>query len=63
MRIQVYTIALTVPDAPPMVKKHAHYVSLARGGHGAAREVCELIMHAQGTLDRILEAYLKDSPA
>lgn len=53
-------LALTVPDAPLLVKKHADYVSVARGGHGAAREVCELIMHAQGTLDRALEAYLKD---
>jgi len=54
-------LALTVPDAPPLVKKHADYVSVARGGHGAAREVCELIMHAQGTLDRSLEFYLKGS--
>ena len=54
-------LALTVPDAPLLVKKHADYVSVARGGRGAAREVCELIMHAQGTLERSLEAYLKSS--
>jgi 3-deoxy-D-manno-octulosonate 8-phosphate phosphatase (KDO 8-P phosphatase) len=52
-------LALTVPDAPSLVKKHADYVSNARGGRGAAREVCELIMHAQGTLESSLEAYLK----
>ncbi len=51
-------LALTVPDAPVLVKQHADYVSQARGGHGAAREVCELIMHAQGTLARQLEPYL-----
>lgn len=51
-------LALTVPDAPLFVKQHADYVAQARAGHGAAREVCELIMHAQGTLDARLQAYL-----
>jgi len=44
-------LAVTVPEAPPAVRRHAHYVTRARGGHGAARELCELIMHAQGTLE------------
>jgi 3-deoxy-D-manno-octulosonate 8-phosphate phosphatase (KDO 8-P phosphatase) len=52
-------LALTVPNAPLMVKQHAHYVTRAAGGHGAVREACELIMHAQGTLAKTLEAYLK----
>jgi 3-deoxy-D-manno-octulosonate 8-phosphate phosphatase (KDO 8-P phosphatase) len=42
--------AATVPDAPVIVRRHAHYVTRARGGRGAVRELCELIMHAQGTL-------------
>ena len=42
--------AATVPDAPAAVRRHAHYVTRARGGRGAVRELCELIMHAQGTL-------------
>ena len=42
--------AATVPEAPPAVKRHVHYVTLAGGGRGAARELCEIIMHAQGTL-------------
>jgi 3-deoxy-D-manno-octulosonate 8-phosphate phosphatase (KDO 8-P phosphatase) len=52
-------LALTVPDAPLAVKQHADYVTRAGGGRGAAREVCEMIMHAQGTLERQLEVYLK----
>ena len=52
-------LALTVPDAPPAVKQHAHYVTRAFAGRGAAREVCELIMHAQGTLEHALAVYLK----
>ena len=43
-------LAVAVPDAPAVVRRHAHYVTRARGGRGAAREVCELIMHAQGSL-------------
>ena len=51
--------ALTVPGAPLIVKQHAHYVTRAGGGGGAVREVCELIMHAQGTLEARLQSYLK----
>jgi len=51
-------LALTVPDAPLAVKQHSDYVTRACGGRGAAREACELIMHAQGSLGRRLEAYL-----
>jgi len=47
-------LALTVPEAPFAVRRAADYVTRARGGRGAVREVCELIMHAQGTLERQL---------
>jgi len=39
-----------------VVRRHAHYVTRAPGGHGAARELCELIMHAQGTLEARIAA-------
>jgi 3-deoxy-D-manno-octulosonate 8-phosphate phosphatase (KDO 8-P phosphatase) len=52
-------LALTVPAAPLLVKQHADYVTQAHGGHGAAREACELIMHAQGTLEPALAAFLR----
>lgn len=52
-------LALSVPEAPLFVRQHAHYISRASGGRGAVREVCELIMHAQGTLDKKLQTYLK----
>ena len=44
--------AATVPAAPALVRRHSHYVTRAHGGHGAVRELCELIMHAQGTLQK-----------
>ncbi len=49
---------VTVPEAPQIVRDHAHYVSRRNGGHGAVREVCELLMSVQGTLDAQLAPYL-----
>ena len=45
-------LAVTVPDAPPAVRKRVHHVTRAPGGRGAVREICELIMSAQDTLER-----------
>ena len=42
--------AIAVADAHPLVIEHAHWITKEKGGRGAAREVCELIMHARGTL-------------
>src|SRR5258706_4671673 len=49
----------TTPEAPEDVRKRVHYVAAAHAGAGAAREVCEYIMRAQGTLEGVLEDYLK----
>lgn len=51
-------LALTVPDAPDLLKHHAHYVTCQAGGYGAVREACELILQAQGKLDDMLRPYL-----
>ncbi len=51
-------LAVAVQDADEMVKKHAHWVTSAGGGKGAAREVCELLMEAQGTLQDQIERHL-----
>jgi len=45
-------------EAPEFVRRHAHYVSRAPGGAGAVRELCELLMQAQGTLEAQLASYL-----
>jgi 3-deoxy-D-manno-octulosonate 8-phosphate phosphatase (KDO 8-P phosphatase) len=50
--------AASVPGAPEAVRSRAHYVSVAAGGNGAVREVCEFIMRSQGTLDAQLARYL-----
>jgi 3-deoxy-D-manno-octulosonate 8-phosphate phosphatase (KDO 8-P phosphatase) len=51
-------LAIAVQDAAPLVKQHAHWTTDHGGGRGAARDVCELIMRAQGTLDAQLQHYL-----
>ena len=51
-------VAVAVADASPLVREHAHWITASPGGHGAAREVCERIMQAQGNLERLLAAYL-----
>ncbi len=45
-------------DAHPFVKTHAHYISTNPGGRAAAREVCDLILNAQGQLEAMQKAYL-----
>ncbi len=52
-------LAVAVQDAHPLVKRHAHWITANRGGRGAARDVCELIMEAQGHLDAALRQYLE----
>lgn len=51
-------LAITVQDAHPLAKQHAHWQTPQPGGQGAARDVCELIMQAQGTLEAQFEQYL-----
>jgi len=50
-------LAIAVQDADAIVKKHAHWITPANGGKGAAREVCELIMEGQGTLQDQIERH------
>lgn len=50
--------AASVPNAHIEVRTRVHYVTRAAGGHGAAREVCDLILHARGQYDVLLAPYL-----
>ena len=56
--IRKVAVGMAVASANPFVIQHAAGVTQARGGEGAAREFCELIMHAQGTLESAQAAYL-----
>ena len=39
-------LAVAVADAEPVVLEAAHFVTRKRGGHGAVREVCDLLLEA-----------------
>lgn len=52
-------LALTVPDSHDLVKQYAHYTTQRDAGRGAVREVCELIMRAQGTYDAQMAQFLR----
>jgi 3-deoxy-D-manno-octulosonate 8-phosphate phosphatase (KDO 8-P phosphatase) len=54
-------LAIAVADAALETREHAHYITQARGGHGAVREAIELILKAQGRWDDIVRRYLHSS--
>jgi len=56
-------LAVAVADAHPLVKQHVHWQTPQSGGRGAVRDVCELILQAQGKLDALWEGYLTLDPA
>ena len=49
--IEYVGLGIAVSDAHPRVLNSANYTTFIRGGFGAVREVCDLIMQSQGTLD------------
>ncbi|MFZ6646633.1 KdsC family phosphatase [Undibacterium sp. TJN25] len=51
--------AASVPNAHPEVRARVHYVTQAAGGRGAAREVCDFILKAQGKYEQALAPFLQ----
>ncbi len=52
-------LAVTVPGAPAAVRRQAHFVTQARGGEGAAREISALMLYAQGSFAARLAEFEK----
>ena len=50
-------LAVTVPNAIAEAKKLAHYVTTLEGGHGAVREVIDLILKAQGKWQKLVDFF------
>lgn len=46
--------AIAPADAHPWVRERVHWRTQARGGEGAARELCDLLLAAQGHVDALL---------
>lgn len=51
-------LALTVANAHSCVAQRAHWRSTERGGEGAVRAACDMIMQAQNTFEPALRTYL-----
>ncbi len=51
-------LAISVADADAYVKEQVHWVTQRNGGEGAVREICNLIMAAQGKDKIILDEIL-----
>jgi YrbI family 3-deoxy-D-manno-octulosonate 8-phosphate phosphatase len=52
-------LAVAVADATAETRAAAHYVTLAKGGQGAVREVVEMILKSQGRWHDLVASYLK----
>ena len=52
-------LAVAVADAVEEVRSAAHYITRAKGGRGAVREVIEIILKSQGRWRDLVEDYLK----
>lgn len=42
-------------DAHPWIRERVHWRTLANGGRGAARELCDLLLAAQGRVEELLQ--------
>lgn len=48
----------TVPNGHALVQEHADWCTTRKGGEGAGREFCELILAAQGKLESLQQKYM-----
>jgi len=47
----------SVPDAVPEVKEIVDHITTKKGGEGAVREICELLLKAQNKWEAVTEKY------
>lgn len=55
--LKMVGFSAVVADALDIVKRTAHYVTACRGGEGAVREVCEMLLVAQGFWPEVANRY------
>src|SRR5271157_2419399 len=56
-------LAIAVKNARPEVLRESHYVTPHEGGKGAVRDAIEYVLREQGSLDRIVEQYIRSRAA
>ena len=57
--MQKVGLAIAVANAHPWLRERAHWRTRLAGGYGAAREVCDLLLGAQGRAETELAAFLR----
>lgn len=50
-------LAVAPADAHPWIAERVHWQTRAKGGRGAARELCDVLLAAQGRIEAILMEY------
>jgi len=53
-------LAIAVQDAHPLVISHSHWTTASPGGQGAGRDVCEMLLDAQGLLEQEMKKYIPE---
>ena len=56
-------LSVTVSDADKIVKDSVHWITSNRGGKGAVREICNLVLATQGLDKKVLDEILKPNIA
>ncbi|MBZ5536235.1 MAG: HAD-IIIA family hydrolase [Acidobacteriia bacterium] len=57
--LRIAGFAATVADACPEARESAHYVTKAHGGHGAVREIIEVVLKAQDRWNGVVQQFLE----
>lgn len=57
--MQASGLGFSVPNGHSFVRQHADYCTNTKGGEGAVREVCDLILDAKGLLDNAHQHFLE----
>lgn len=60
--MRAVALAIAPANAVPEVKKAAHLVTTARGGHGAVREAIEHVLRSTGRFNEALRLYDQSPP-
>jgi 3-deoxy-D-manno-octulosonate 8-phosphate phosphatase (KDO 8-P phosphatase) len=55
-------LGVAVADAVPEVRAAAHWITTLPGGRGAVREVCDLLLKAQGKWEDLVRPWLPSEP-
>lgn len=52
-------LPVSVPNAPTIIHEHVAFITNSPGGQGAVRELCEIILKAQGAWQSAIDDYLQ----